>query len=700
MSKSMKTILVIDNNSEDRESLIGLLEDDYNILEAQNKTDALELINAKVDDIAAVILNIADDEDDGYDILYTMKKKKYLSGTPVIVTSDDADEECELKVLSLGASDFLRKPYNPVIIQKRLNNVMELQEQASMVHYLQKDHLTGVYSHEVFCKKVSEILKNDRDTEYAIVYSDMENFKLLKDLFGENTGDSILVYMAKVFKHFVAKDELCGRMEADHFVLFIRYHKDTIKENLESIVKVINDFPVNMTIRLRFGIYKVDDRSMSVHAMCNRAIFAVDTIKGRYGQYVAFYDEKIYEQQLHEQETLNYMEEAISQKQFKVYFQPKYDLNAEHVAGAEALVRWVHPKKGFMNPAEFIPLFEKNGFITELDKYVWDMTCSYIEKWEKLGYPTVPISVNVSRTDIYNPDFIDIIMEIINKHHLKPENIHLEITETAYTDNPRQIINVVKELKLKGFVIEMDDFGSGYSSLNMLNELPIDILKLDMGFVQGNLKMNSNNILSFVIGLAKWMDYAVVAEGVETEEQIQMLRNMDCNYVQGYYYAQPMPPDEFEAYMLKHNVLDGNDHNYTYALEEFRFKKSKGVMLIIDDISLNRKILSSAFSDYFEIVEKENGAAAYEYIKENADKIDVIMLDLVMPVMDGFSLMKQLRSDGKYDHIPIIVTSQGGEKSVEKSFALGATDFVEKPYNIRIILHRVQNVIMAYKKSR
>lgn len=439
---------------------------------------------------------------------------------------------------------------------------------------------------------------------------------------------------------------------------------------------------------------------MPVQAMSGRAVLTAGTIRGRYGQYVAYYNKEIWEKQMYEQEIIDCMEDALRQKQFMVYFQPKYDLGSERVAGAEALVRWQHPSKGFMNPAEFIPIFEKNGFITELDKYVWDTTCCYIETWIKNGYPVVPVSVNVSRTDIYNPDFIEIILGIIHKHNLEPENIHLEITETAYTDNPEQIIEVVKQLKLLGFVIEMDDFGSGYSSLNMLNELPIDILKLDMGFVQDDMGTNSNNILSFIIGLAKWMDYAVVAEGIETEEQIQILRNMDCNFVQGYYYAQPMPPDEFEAYMLRHNILDRIDEIPDAGMEEFKFEKSQGVMLIVDDLALNRKILSTSFSSYFKIVEKENGAEAFEYIKKNYKNIDVIMLDLVMPVMDGFTLMRHIGSDEKYKNIPIIVTSQGGEKSVGKAFSLGASDFVEKPYNLRIILHRVQNVVMASRKQK
>lgn len=696
---STRTVLIVDDSSSDRGNIAGFLEDYYDIIDTGNTSEAYEILNSNPGKIVAVILDITSDGTYGEEMLRFMKKKENLSKIPVIMTADTESEETEINALSAGASDFLYKPYSPVIVKKRLDNIIKLNENASMANDLQKDHLTGVYSEEVFCQKAIGILEENPSTDYAIVYSDIENFGLIKDLFGENAGNNILVYMARVFKHFISKDELCGRLEAEHFVLFLKYDKETLDENLESVVKIINDFPVNMNIMLRFGVYKIEDRAMPVQAMFGRAILTVETIKGRYGQYVAYYDQEIWEKQMHEQEIINCMEDALREKQFMVYFQPKYDLGSERVAGAEALVRWQHPSKGFMNPAEFIPLFEKNGFITELDKYVWDTTCGYIETWIKNGYPVVPISVNVSRTDIYNPDFIEIMLGIIHKHNLEPENIHLEITETAYTDNPEQIIEVVKQLKLIGFVIEMDDFGSGYSSLNMLNELPIDILKLDMGFVQGDMGTNSNNILSFIIGLAKWMDYAVVAEGIETEEQIQILKNMDCNFVQGYYYAKPMPPDEFEAYMLRHNILDRIDEISAPGMSELKFKKSQGVMLIVDDLALNRKILSTSFSSYFKIVEKENGAQAFEYIKENYKDIDVIMLDLVMPVMDGFTLMRHIGSDKKYKNIPVIVTSQGGEKSVEKSFELGATDFIEKPYNLRIILHRVQNAVMASRRK-
>lgn len=551
-----KTILIAAADGRDRKSLVNLLNSDYNILETDVNTSAISITEANISTVTAVILDINFNIQYGLSLLVALKKSKNTSRVPVIVIAGTADEMTELDVLEAGASDYLRKPYNQMVLKKRLRNVIKLSENTSIAIHCKKNHLACVYTEKVFCEKVAKLLKENPATEYAVVYSDVENFGLIRDLFGENAGNNILVYLTRVFKHFMGSDEICGHLGAGHFVLFLRYNKQNLDKNLESAVKVVNDFPVNMTIRLVFGVYKIKDRSITVQAMCSRAMLAAEAVKGKYGHHVAYYDEKIWERQLYDQEIINCMEDAIKERQFKVYFQPKYELDSEKIAGAEALVRWQHPKKGFMSPAEFIPLFEKNGFITELDKFVWDTVCGHIEGWIKNGCPVVPISVNISRVDIYNPQFIETILDIIKKHGLRPEHIHLEITETAYTDNPEQIIDVVKKLKNIGFTIEMDDFGSGYSSLNMLNEIPVDVLKLDMGFVQGGMDKNNNGILSFIIGLAKWMDYAVIAEGIETKEQIQLLKDMDCNFVQGYYYAKPMPPDEFEKYMSRNSEDD------------------------------------------------------------------------------------------------------------------------------------------------
>lgn len=291
----VRTVLIIDDNKEDREMISGFLNGDYNIIEPEDSKDAIRVLDANAGIIAAVILDITSDVKSGYGFLHIMKKRKNLSKIPVIITAVTDNDELEINALSMGAGDFIYKPYNLVVLQKRLDNIIKLSENASMAKYLQKDRLTGVYSEEIFCKKVSYMLLENSGLEYCIVYSDMENFGLLKDLFGENAGNNILIYMARVFKHFIGGDELCGRMEADHFILFLKYNKETLNKNLESIVKIINDFPVSMSIRLKFGVYKIDDINMPVQAMCSRAVLAADTIRGRYGQYVAYYDKKIWE---------------------------------------------------------------------------------------------------------------------------------------------------------------------------------------------------------------------------------------------------------------------------------------------------------------------------------------------------------------------------------------------------------------------
>ncbi len=275
-------------------------------------------------------------------------------------------------------------------------------------------------------------------------------------------------------------------------------------------------------------------------------MLAARSIKGQYGKYFAIYDDTLRNQLLREQAITDSMESALSQNQFLVYLQPKYRIKDEVLVGAEALVRWNHPVWGFLSPAEFIPLFEKNGFITRLDRFVWEKACAVLHDWDERGY--YPMSVNVSRADIYNEDLADTLVKIIEKYDLDPSRLHLEITESAYTENPKQIIDTVTTLRELGFVIEMDDFGSGYSSLNMLNDMPIDILKLDMKFIRSEMaKPKSQGILQFIINLASWMNLSVVAEGVETKAQLLRLTEIGCDYVQGYYFAKPMPCQEFEG---------------------------------------------------------------------------------------------------------------------------------------------------------
>lgn len=313
------------------------------------------------------------------------------------------------------------------------------------------------------------------------------------------------------------------------------------EENHSALVK-------NLSVKL--GVYEVVDKSIPVEQMCDRAIWVVDTIRGIYNQHLAVYDDTLRNKILREQAITDAMEEALEKEQFTVYFQPKFRLQDGKMVGAEALVRWIHPDWGFMSPGEFIPLFEKNGFISHLDEHVWEHTCAKLAEWKEKGYSLIPISVNVSRVDVYYAKLVKTFCDLIDKYKIDPKYLHLEITESAYTENPDQIIKTVDELRELGFVIEMDDFGSGYSSLNMFSQMSIDILKIDMAFIRSELsKPEERSILSDIINMAHRMELKVVAEGVETDEQKNRLQTMVCDYAQGYLYAKPMPADEFEGWM-------------------------------------------------------------------------------------------------------------------------------------------------------
>ncbi|MEG2259952.1 MAG: EAL domain-containing protein, partial [Oscillospiraceae bacterium] len=334
-----------------------------------------------------------------------------------------------------------------------------------------------------------------------------------------------------------------------------------------------------------------------------------------------------------------------------------------------------------------------------LDCYVWDKTCAFLaERIEKNG-KCVPISVNVSRIDVYNSNLPQLLLSLVQKYNLNPQYLHLEITETAYMENQDQLILVINRLKELGFMIEMDDFGTGYSSLSMLSELPIDILKLDMSLIQRETEPN-HNILSFIISLAKWMNLLVVAEGVETREQVNLLRNMDCDYVQGYYYARPLPSDDFSI-LLANAEISPMPHGMEEQTKTdgLVFRQSKGdlTILIIDDSGANRSALTEIFSDLYTVVEADNATVAYQYIKGHFDEIAVILLDLIMPGMDGFQLMEKLYAHELYCKIPIIITAQAEKMSEARALSLGAADFIAKPYHKELAIHRVRNVIAGEK---
>lgn len=540
-------ILIVEDNQLNREILRTALEDEYIILEAEHGKEALDILKQHGENISLILLDVMMPVMDGYAFLDTIKAETEFSMIPVIVTTQGQSEEEELTALKHGATDFVPKPYRLQIIKHRMENLIKLRETAALANSFKYDRLTGLYSKEYFYMKVRECLDKNPEKGYAILCCNLENFKLYNDTFGRDSGDQLIIEEAKIFQNRVGEDAICGRYSADRFLALVEKEREKVGRQRFEQARKMTRSGLMENISVKLGIYEIVDRSISIEQMCDRAAWVMDTIKGIYNQHVAVYDDTLRNRLLREQEITDAMGQALSEKQFTVYFQPKYSFKDGCMVGAEALVRWIHPTWGFMSPGEFIPLFEKNGFVQQLDEYVWERVCEKLHEWKIKGYPQIPVSVNVSRADIYQSHLVETFCNLTDKYEIDPALLHLEITESAYTESPDQIINMVKKLQGCGFVIEMDDFGSGYSSLNMLGRMSLDILKLDMAFVRNELeKPLDENLLQDVISMAHRIHLKVVAEGVETEEQADCLRIMGCDYAQGYFFAKPMSDVEFE----------------------------------------------------------------------------------------------------------------------------------------------------------
>ncbi|MEG1800719.1 MAG: EAL domain-containing protein, partial [Oscillospiraceae bacterium] len=359
--------------------------------------------------------------------------------------------------------------------------------------------------------------------------------------------DEVLKGIAKVLRANLPFDSCTfARIEADHFILCVPYTMLNIDKMLKDVERFMTQFIEGYKVSCNFGIYVVDDAQISVEVMCDRAKIALTASCGNYAYPCAVYDEKMRNQMLVQQEIIQDMAKAIEEKQFEMYYQPIVDVGENKIIAAEALVRWHHPKRGFISPNDFIPIFEENGFITTLDKYVGDMVCSQIADWKKQGKRIVPISINLSRITMYNPRLADTVIKTIERHNVDPSMVEIEITESAYDEDAKSLLGSMAKLQALGFKFLMDDFGSGYSSFNMLKDVPFDILKIDLKFLDGlENRDRSGAILSSIIRMAKWLKMPVIAEGVETKFQMEFLRSIGCDKMQGYYFSKPVPSGQF-----------------------------------------------------------------------------------------------------------------------------------------------------------
>ncbi|MBP5232111.1 MAG: bifunctional diguanylate cyclase/phosphodiesterase, partial [Planctomycetes bacterium] len=415
----------------------------------------------------------------------------------------------------------------------------------------ERDTLTGIYNRLAFCERTAKMLRESPDERFVLIRCNVERFKLINDLHGRAVGDRVLRRLADTLRSIAGGIWTFGRLEADHFALCLPKPLAFIEVLQRKIAAGLAQENLESPVLVNFGIYEIEDPGMPVEQMCDRANIALQTIKGNYAHRHAYYDAMLRSAMLQEQEIVSDMEPAMERGEFLVFLQPIYGTDSGGrpvVVAAEALVRWQHPRRGLLAPEAFVPLFERNGYIAKLDYFIWEEVCRFQRARMDAKKPVVPVSVNVSRLNLRNPALAADIKDLADRHRVRYALMPLEITEDAYADGPEQLLKTIGALRQCGFAVYMDDFGSEYSSLNALKDIPFDVIKMDAEFLHGlETSKRGGNIVIAVVRMARSLGKPVVAEGVESEEQVRFLRGIGCDRFQGFYFSPALPLADFAA---------------------------------------------------------------------------------------------------------------------------------------------------------
>jgi len=434
------------------------------------------------------------------------------------------------------------------------NAEQELETVQKLKFLLAKDPLTHMPNLDSFVQMTEKMLQSHPEQSYAFIRMDIDKFRIINQMYGTKEGDNILRYIGVKIQEWagpILETSTYCRISSDMFCVCMPAEADSIQEIIDFIQTSLHAYPIKFDMIMSFGVYitceEDRDAQTSVSTLMDRAASAQRTVKNSYMNHIAYYDSVIRKKEIAEQIIISEMKKALETNQFQVYLQPKCEMDTGKIIGSEALVRWIHPSQGIISHGEFIPVFEKNGFISELDYFVLRTTCQMISRWLDEGKKVYPISVNVSRTDLYNPNLLEQIKECVAEFEVPHELIAFELTESAFVSDNMQLYNLAKLLQENHFNVMMDDFGSGYSSLNSLREIPVDVLKIDLKFLPPSSDDRRGNvILHSVVEMANRLGLEVIVEGVETIEQAEFLLSIGCRNAQGFYFYRPMPVSEYE----------------------------------------------------------------------------------------------------------------------------------------------------------
>ena len=680
--KGRRQVLVAAGEAESRQRLEGMLVNDYEVITAATGAEVLEQLYANKDSMGLVLLEMSLPDVQGIDIIRQVNEDPQLMRIPVVALGADRDQEADL--LNGGAMDYISgAELRPDNLLARIRHAIELSENRYLIRSAERDQLTGLYNKDFFFSYANQYDAYHKDLAMDAIHVNVSHFHMINERYGKAYGDDVLRRIGRRIADHVHPDGgIVCRREGDTFLIYCPHRTDYDKslQNAGS--------GMDSRVHLRMGVYPDVDKSLDMDQRFDRAKLASDTVRNSYTRTVAIYDEKLHKSEVYTEQLLMDFPKAIEERQFVVYYQPKFAIQSSMpvLDSAEALVRWKHPKLGMISPADFIPLFESNGLIRTLDSYVWRTVAAQMRDWKDRIRFCVPVSVNVSRVDIFDYDLVDHMRRLVQEFGLSPKEFLLEITESAYTQDSAQIIETVKRLRDAGFHIEVDDFGSGYSSLNMIASLPMDALKLDMEFMHNAFRERKNTkMLDAVIDIAYSLEVPTIAEGVETAEQMFALKEMGCDIVQGFYFSRPVPAEEYERFLVERKqMLDGAvDHDREQRIksaEQFAYEAlhdpqtglynhSAYKMLLKDADQRNIALLIATMDDYWTGVSENGQETAEACIKLVADALhhSFRSVDFVCRIgTDEFAVimtrvnssMKGLISE-KVEHINALLRERG-----------------------------------------
>ena len=663
-------VLVVGHNPFDEKILTDILSPYVEVVISNAEDTIIEQLQDKDDVISTAIFNF----EVAPELLKAIRMIPVLEDFPILVSTLHGSAQIENELLEYGVVDFLKQPFDARRVINRVKTCIKLFNANKIIFELERDELTGLFTRKAFLRRAEKVRAENPKKKFAVLAFDFDNFKSSNTLYGEAKCNEFLAYTAKRLKGLIPHS-IVGRYGGDQYILFFAFDGDNVDvERIKYLTKsILDSAPIPHQI-VKCGINSPIRHDLPFVVCCDRAFLAIQQIKGVYGKDIAFFENDLQKHLLDEQHISETMEAALENGEFKVYYQPKHETITGKIVGAEALVRWIHPEYGFMSPGQFIPLFEKNGFITKLDNFILEQVCKDIKRWTEKRYTFVPVSVNVSRRDFLEEGCIDKQIKIIDSYGIDHAYLHMEVTESLYSENTEIIISQLKKVQELGFMIEMDDFGSGYSSLGLLSSFPLNVLKLDISFVR-NFRENEI-VIENIIKMAHRLGLLTVAEGAETNEQVATLKTLGCDFIQGFYFSKPLPIEEYEKYINDVKIINGIKKVQTADLEEVEWHYSDNILIAANEVA---EAVPGGFFSYHadggleiisfnkELMEMYGCKTAEEFREYTGNSFKGIVYPDDFDYVQN-SINSQIKDDNDLDYVEYRIKSKDGTVKYVKDY--------------------------------